>query len=79
MESQLGESEAKAKNEEESAILAKVKNAGGEAWLDKILSMKSTHTAPTARREVRETPSNETPTQRALRDLKEKIENRKKQ
>lgn len=79
LKEQLGISDSKAKTEEESAILAKVKNAGGEAWLDKILSMKSTHTAPTARREVRETPSNETPTQRALRDLKEKIENNKKQ
>lgn len=79
LKEQLGISDAKAKTEEESAILAKVKNAGGVAWLDKILSMKSTYTAQTARREIRETPSNETPTQKALRDLKEKIENNKKQ
>ena len=79
LESQLGESDAKAKTEEESAILAKVNHAGGVAWLDKILAMKSTYTAQTARREIRETPSNETPTQKALRDLKEKIENNKKQ
>ena len=79
LKEQLGISDAKAKTEEESAILAKVKNAGGVAWLDKILAMKSTHTAQTARREIRETPYNETPTQKALRDLKEKIENNKKQ
>lgn len=79
LKEQLGISDAKAKTEEESAILAKVKNAGGVAWLDKILAMKSTYTAQTARREIRETPSNETPTQKALRDLKEKIENNKKQ
>lgn len=79
LKEQLGISDAKAKTEEESAILAKVKNAGGVAWLDKILAMKSIHTAQTARREIRETPSNETPTQKALRDLKEKIENNKKQ
>ena len=79
LKEQLGISDDKAKTEEESAILAKVKNAGGVAWLDKILAMKSTYTAQTARREIRETPSNETPTQKALRDLKEKIENNKKQ
>ena len=79
LKEQLGISDAKAKTEEESAILAKVNHAGGVAWLDKILAMKSTYTAQTARREIRETPSNETPTQKALRDLKEKIENNKKQ
>lgn len=78
LKEQLGISDSKAKTEEESAILAKVNNAGGKAWLDKILSMKSSHTVLPARWDVRETTSNETPTQRALRDLKEKIENNKK-
>ena len=80
LESQLGESDAKAKTEEESAILAKVNHAGGVAWLDKILSMKSTFHAKNTRTQVRTVETeDESPIQKAKRALEEKIENRKKQ
>ena len=80
LESQLGESDAKAKTEEESAILAKVNHAGGVAWLDKILSMKSTFHAKNTRTQVRTVETeDESPIQKAKRALEEKIESRKKQ
>lgn len=80
LESQLGESDAKAKTEEESAILAKVNHAGGVAWLDKILSMKSTFHAKNTRTQVRIVETeDESPIQKAKRALEEKIESRKKQ
>lgn len=80
LESQLGESDAKAKTEEESAILAKVNHAGGVAWLDKILAMKSTFHAKNTRTQVRTVETeDESPIQKAKRALEEKIESRKKQ
>lgn len=73
LESQLGESDAKAKTEEESAILAKVNHAGGVAWLDKILSMKSTFHAKNTRTQVRTVETeDESPIQKAKRALEEK-------
>ena len=69
-----------AKTEEESAILAKVNHAGGVAWLDKILSMKSTFHAKNTRTQVRTVETeDESPIQKAKRALEEKIESRKKQ
>ena len=80
LKEQLGISDAKAKTEEESAILAKVKNAGGVAWLDKILAMKSTFHAKNTRTQVRTVETeDESPIQKAKRALEEKIESRKKQ
>lgn len=69
-----------AKTEEETEILAKVAKAGGAQWLDKVLSMKSTFNAKNTRTQIRETENEveESPVQRAMRQLNEKIENRKK-
>lgn len=65
---------------DEKKIIDKVNGAGGIAWLDKILSMKSTYTASN-RRFVDHTDthsSEESPTQRALREAKEQADAKRK-
>ena len=68
--------------DEQTTILDKVKNAGGLEWLESVMSMKSTfHSAN--RRFVdhtvgNQTPADETKTQKAIREQREKAEARRK-
>lgn len=65
---------------DEKKIIDKVNGAGGIAWLNKVLSMKSTYTASN-RKFVDHTArdrAEESPTQRALREAREKAEAKRK-
>ena len=65
---------------DEKKIIDKVNGAGGIAWLNKVLSMKSTYTASN-RKFVDHTDghrSEESPTQKALREAREKAEAKRK-
>lgn len=64
---------ARVLSEDEKYILAKATKAGGREWIDKVVGMSSTFT-PQNRRftEGKNAPAGETPTQKALRERREK-------
>lgn len=68
--------EARVLSADETHILAKVEKAGGRAWLDKVLGMRSTFTPENRKfKELSHSPeSKETPTQKALRERREKAD-----
>ena len=65
---------------DENYILAKASKAGGRAWIDKVLGMSSTFT-PQNRRFTEGnnggSGASETPTQKALRERREKAANKR--
>lgn len=65
--------DARVLSADENYILAKASKAGGRAWIDKVLCMSSTFT-PQNRKftEGKNAPAGETPTQKALRERREK-------
>lgn len=64
---------ARVLSEDEKYILAKATKAGGREWIDKVVGMSSTFT-PQNRKftEGKNAPAGETPTQKALRERREK-------
>lgn len=64
---------ARVLSEDEKYILAKATKAGGREWIDKVVGMSSTFT-PQNRKftEGKNAPTGETPTQKALRERREK-------
>lgn len=72
---------AKVLSANEKTILARVQKAGGIAWLDKVMNMRSTFT-PQNRRFVEAgshstAPANETKTQKAIRERREAAERKR--
>lgn len=75
LEAQLEAEKAKATTDDEKAILAQVKAAGGKAWLDKATT--STYVPPKAKPQMKKDPAvEETPLAKELREAREKAKAR---
>lgn len=75
LEAQLEAEKAKATTDDEKAILAQVKAAGGKAWLDKATT--SNYVPPKAKPQMKKDPAvEETPLAKELREAREKAKAR---